>query len=257
MISVKSADYSVSIITLKQPSSPISGLYALQHRGQESSGIVSSDEKTLHAEIGMGLVADVFNERRLAKLPGHMAIGHNRYSTTGSSLLRNAQPMVISYAGGSLAIAHNGNLVNATEIRRDLEQQGAIFRSTTDTEVIVHLIARSAETKLADQVMDALRKVQGAYSLLLMTEKEMIGVRDSFGFRPLAIGRLANETFILSSETCALDLIEAEYVRDVEPGEMVVIRDDGVEFFRPLSTNTPRLLHFRVYLLRSTGQHHL
>jgi amidophosphoribosyltransferase len=209
------------------------GLYALQHRGQESSGIVSSDGNTLHAEIGMGLVADVFNERRLAKLPGHMAIGHNRYSTTGSSLLRNAQPMVIGYAGGSLAIAHNGNLVNAMEIRRDLEQQGAIFRSTTDTEVIVHLIARSAETKLADQVVDALRKVQGAYSLLLMTEKEMIGVRDSFGFRPLVVGRLADETFILSSETCALDLIEAEYVRDVEPGEMVVIRDDGVEFFRP------------------------
>ena len=209
------------------------GLYALQHRGQESSGIVSSDGNTLHAEIGMGLVADVFNERRLAKLPGHMAIGHNRYSTTGSSLLRNAQPMVISYAGGSLAIAHNGNLVNALEIRRDLEQQGAIFRSTTDTEVIVHLIARSAETKLADQVVDALLKVQGAYSLLLMTEKELIGVRDSFGFRPLVVGRLADETYILSSETCALDLIEAEYVRDVEPGEMVVIRDDGIEFFRP------------------------
>jgi amidophosphoribosyltransferase len=209
------------------------GLYALQHRGQESSGIVSSDGNTLHAEIGMGLVADVFNERRLAKLPGCMAIGHNRYSTTGSSLLRNAQPMVIGYAGGSLAIAHNGNLVNALEIRRELEQQGAIFRSTTDTEVIVHLIARSSETRLADQVVDALRKVQGAYSLLVMTEKEMIGVRDPFGFRPLVLGRLADETFILSSETCALDLIEAEYVRDVEPGEMVVIREDGVEFFRP------------------------
>jgi amidophosphoribosyltransferase len=209
------------------------GLYALQHRGQESSGIVSSDGETLHAEIGMGLVADVFNERRLAKLPGHMAIGHNRYSTTGSSLLRNAQPMVIGYAGGSLAIAHNGNLVNAVEIRRALQQQGAIFRSTTDTEVIVHLIARSTETKLADQVVDALRKVQGAYSLLLMTEKEMIGVRDSFGFRPLVVGRLADQTYILSSETCALDLIEAEYVRDVEPGEMVAIRDNGIEFFRP------------------------
>jgi amidophosphoribosyltransferase len=209
------------------------GLYALQHRGQESSGIVSSDGTTLHAEIGMGLVADVFNERRLAKLPGHMAIGHNRYSTTGSSLLRNAQPMVISYAGGSLAIAHNGNLVNATEIRRELEQRGAIFRSTTDTEVVVHLMARSAETALADQVVDALRQVRGAYSLLLMTEREMIGVRDSFGFRPLALGRLGNEAYVLASETCALDLIEAEYVRDVEPGEMVVIRQDGVECFHP------------------------
>src|SRR5918992_2765917 len=209
------------------------GLYALQHRGQESSGIVSSDGHTLHAEIGMGLVADVFNERRLEKLPGSMAMGHNRYSTTGSSLLRNAQPMVIGYAGGSLAIAHNGNIVNAVEIRKELEQQGAIFRSTTDTEVILHLIARSAETRLAEQVVDALREVRGAYSLLLMTEKEMIGVRDSFGFRPLVLGRLEDETYILSSETCALDLIEAEYVRDIEPGEMVVIRDDGVEFFRP------------------------
>jgi amidophosphoribosyltransferase len=141
--------------------------------------------------------------------------------------------MVISYAGGSLAVAHNGNLVNAMQIRRDLEQDGAIFRSTTDTEVIVHLIARSTEARLADQVVDALRKVKGAYSLLLMTEKELIGVRDSFGFRPLVLGRIGDETFILSSETCALDLIEAEYVRDIDPGEMVVIREGGVEFFRP------------------------
>jgi len=209
------------------------GLYALQHRGQESSGIVSSDGNTLHAEVGMGLVADVFNERRLARLPGSMAIGHNRYSTTGSSLLRNAQPMVISYASGSLALAHNGNLINAVEIRKELEQQGAIFRSTTDTEVIVHLIARSSETCLADQVVDALRKVRGAYSLLLMTETEMIGVRDSFGFRPLVLGRLEEQAYTLASETCALDLIGAEYIRDIAPGEMVVIRESGVEFFRP------------------------
>src|ERR671925_104908 len=209
------------------------GLYALQHRGQESSGIVSSDGKTLHAEVGMGLVADVFNERRLSRLPGAMAIGHNRYSTTGSSLLRNAQPLVISYAGGSLALAHNGNLVNAGEIRNALEQQGAIFRSTTDTEVIVHLIARSSETSLADRVVDALHRVRGAYSLLLMTETEMIGVRDSFGFRPLVLGRLGEETYILASETCALDLIDAEYVREIAPGEMVVIREGGIEFFHP------------------------
>jgi amidophosphoribosyltransferase len=209
------------------------GLYALQHRGQESSGIVSSDGKTLHAEVGMGLVADVFNERRLSRLPGAMAIGHNRYSTSGSSLLRNAQPLIISYAGGSLALAHNGNLVNAGEIRKELEQQGAIFRSTTDTEVIVHLIARSPESSLADRVVDALHRVRGAYSLLLMTETELIGVRDSFGFRPLVLGRLGEETYILASETCALDLIGAEYVREIAPGEMVVIRDGGVEFFRP------------------------
>jgi amidophosphoribosyltransferase len=209
------------------------GLYALQHRGQESSGIVSSDGKTLYAEVGMGLVADVFNERRLSRLPGAMAIGHNRYSTTGSSLLRNAQPLIISYAGGSLALAHNGNLVNAGEIRKELEQQGAIFRSTTDTEVIVHLIARSPESSLADRVVDALHRVRGAYSLLLMTETELIGVRDSFGFRPLVLGRLGEETYILASETCALDLIGAEYVREIAPGEMVVMRDGGVEFFRP------------------------
>jgi len=209
------------------------GLYALQHRGQESAGIVSSDGQVLHAEVGMGLVADVFNERRLARLPGSMAIGHNRYSTTGSSLLRNAQPIVISYAGGALALAHNGNLVNAAEIRKELEQQGAIFRSTTDTEVIVHLIARSMESRFADQVVDALRHVRGAYSLLLMTEQEMIGVRDPFGFRPLVLGQLDGSTYILASETCALDLIGAEYVRDVVPGEMVVIHDDDVEFFHP------------------------
>lgn len=209
------------------------GLYALQHRGQESSGIVSSDGHTLYVEVGMGLVADVFNERRLARLPGTMAIGHNRYSTTGSSLLRNAQPIVISYAGGSLALAHNGNLVNAVEIRQELEQQGAIFRSTTDTEVLVHLIARSSESRLADQVVDALHRVRGAYSLLLMTEKEMIGVRDPFGFRPLVLGQLDMATFVLASETCALDLIGAEYVREVAPGEMVVIDEQGVKFFHP------------------------
>ena len=209
------------------------GLYALQHRGQESSGIVSSDGTTLHAEVGMGLVADVFNERRLARLPGTMAIGHNRYSTTGSSLLRNAQPLVISYAGGSLALAHNGNLVNAGEIRKELERQGAIFRSTTDTEVIVHLIARSSEASLADRVVDALHRVRGAYSLLLMTETEMIGVRDSFGFRPLVLGLLEEQTYILASESCALDLIGAEYIREIAPGEMVVMREGEVEFFRP------------------------
>jgi amidophosphoribosyltransferase len=209
------------------------GLYALQHRGQESSGIVSSDGDTLHAEVGMGLVADVFSERRLARLPGTMAIGHNRYSTTGSSLLRNAQPIVIDYAGGSLALAHNGNLVNAMEIRQALEQQGAIFRSTTDSEVILHLMARSSETHFAEQVVDALLKVRGAYSLLLMTEKEMIGVRDSYGFRPLVLGRLEEQAYILASETCALDLIGAEYIRDIAPGEMVVLREGGVEFFQP------------------------
>jgi amidophosphoribosyltransferase len=227
------------------------GLYALQHRGQESSGIVSSDGVTLHAEVGMGLVADVFSERRLARLPGTMAIGHNRYSTAGSSLLRNAQPMVISYAGGSLALAHNGNLVNADEIRKELEQEGAIFRSSTDTEVIVHLIARSSKTRLADQVVDALHRVRGAYSLLLMTEKEMIGVRDSFGFRPLVLGRLHDETYILSSETCALDLIEAEYVREIAPGEMVVIRDGQVEFFQPFPPTRQAMCIFEyIYFAR-------
>ncbi|RMF86027.1 MAG: amidophosphoribosyltransferase [Nitrospinota bacterium] len=212
------------------------GLYALQHRGQESTGIVSSTGDGLHLEVGMGLVADVFTEERLKRLPGHLAIGHNRYSTSGSSLLKNAQPFVVDYAEGSLALAHNGNLVNAVEIRRALERQGSIFRSTTDSEVIVHLIARSQAPTLTGRVIEALSQVKGAYSLLLMSRDQLIGVRDPHGFRPLVLGQ-HNGALILASETCALDLIGATYLRDVAPGEMVVLDRNGIESLFPFASS--------------------
>ena len=212
------------------------GLYSLQHRGQESAGIVSSDGDRLYSEISMGLVADIFNEERLKRLPGSIAIGHNRYSTTGSSLLKNAQPFLMEYLRGSIALAHNGNLLNALKIRDELENQGSIFRSTMDSEVIVHLIAMmSREKRLVDRITEALRRVKGAYSLLVMSEKELIAVRDPHGFRPLCLG-LLGDSYVFSSETCALDLIEAKYIRDVEPGEIVVVNEKGIESFKPFPT---------------------
>lgn len=208
------------------------GLYALQHRGQESSGIVSSDGESLHSEIAMGLVADVFSQERLGKLRGSIAIGHNRYSTTGSSLLKNAQPFVIDYAGGSLALAHNGNLVNAMALRGELEATGSIFRSTMDSEVIVHLVAHAQKPNLEDRVVDALEQVRGAYSLLIMTRRHFIAVRDPNGFRPLILGRLGG-AYVFASETCALDLIGADFVREVEPGEMISMGPEGFKSYRP------------------------
>jgi len=208
------------------------GLYSLQHRGQESAGIVSSDGEKLYSEISMGLVADIFNEERLKRLPGSIAIGHNRYSTTGSSLLKNAQPFLMEYLRGSIALAHNGNLLNALKIRDELENQGSIFRSAMDSEVIVHLIAMSREKKLVDRITEALRNIKGAYSLLVMSEKELIAVRDPHGFRPLCLG-LLGDSYVFSSETCALDLIEAKYIRDVEPGEIVVVNEKGLKSFKP------------------------
>ena len=208
------------------------GLHALQHRGQESAGIVSSDGKYLHSEIHMGLVADIFSQDRLDKLSGYIAIGHNRYSTTGASLLKNAQPILVDYSRGSLALAHNGNLVNAAYIRSELEAYGSIFRSTMDTEVIVHLIAQSKEDKLLDRVIDAVSRIKGAYSLIIMTENELVGVRDPNGFRPLSLGRL-KDSYVLASETCAFDLIEAKYERDIEPGEIVVIDSKGIQSYKP------------------------
>src|SRR3989337_2784763 len=182
------------------------GLHALQHRGQESAGIVSSDGKLLHSEIDMGLVADIFSQDRLDKLSGYIAIGHNRYSTTGASLLKNAQPILVDYSRGSLALAHNGNLVNAAYIRSELEAYGSIFRSTMDTEVIVHLIAQSKEDKLLDRVIDAVSRIKGAYSLIIMTENELVAVRDPNGFRPLSLGKL-KDSYVLASETCAFEFI--------------------------------------------------
>jgi len=208
------------------------GLYALQHRGQESAGIAATDGHAFHVERAMGWVADVFHRERLRRLPGTRAIGHVRYSTAGSSSLRNAQPISANTAHGPVAIGHNGNLVNAEALRRELEQDGAVFQSSSDTEVILHLLARAPGGTILDQLARALTRVRGAYTLLLLTGESLIGVRDPSGFRPLTLGQLG-EAWILASETCALDLLEAQAVRDVEPGEMVVVNRDGVSSLRP------------------------
>ena len=211
------------------------GLYALQHRGQEGAGICSSDGRRLFLEKSRGLIADVFNEKRLRRLPGHMSIGHNRYSTAGSSVLRNVQPIVANFALGTLAIAHNGNLVNALEVRAALEDEGAIFQSSSDSEVIVHLIAHSKGDDFYERVLHALKQISGAFSLLILREKELIAVRDPYGVRPLSLG-LKDGAYIVASETCALDLIGAMYVRDIEPGEVLIIGEDGIRSMRLLNS---------------------
>jgi amidophosphoribosyltransferase len=204
------------------------GMHALQHRGQESAGLVAVADGKLRRHVAMGVVSESYNREALARLPGASAIGHIRYSTAGTSELRNAQPFVFEYAGGSVAIAHNGNLVNADELRAELEAQGSIFQTSSDTEVIVHLMAKAREPDVVGKLMAALRRVRGAHSLVLLTHDEkMIGVRDPTGFRPLVIGRL-KDAFVLSSETCAFDLIEAEFIREVEPGEIVVVGKSGM-----------------------------
>ncbi len=204
------------------------GLYALQHRGQESAGIVSSDENCIFEHKGMGLVPDVFNEKNLNTLKGNMALGHVRYSTTGSSLLVNAQPFRIQYAGKSLSIAHNGNLVNAHRIRSDLEKRGSIFQTTMDSEVVLHLTARNLELGLELAMLNTMAQVKGAYSLVIMTNDTLIATRDPNGFRPLCLGKL-DFGYVVASETCALDLVEAEYIRDVEPGEILIIDKNGLK----------------------------
>jgi amidophosphoribosyltransferase len=213
------------------------GLYALQHRGQESSGIVSSDGRGLISHRQMGLVADVFKEDVIKRLVGSNAIGHNRYSTTGQSHLKNAQPFVVEYSQGPIAISHNGNLVNGALLRDELERAGSIFQSTSDTEVIIHLIATSREPTLMGRIVEALSRARGAYSLLFLTLDRMIAARDPYGFRPLVLGRFKdakdNSGFVVASETCALDLIEADYIREVEPGEIVVFGPDGMESLKP------------------------
>ncbi len=212
------------------------GLYALQHRGQESAGIVSAREEGSNFRIrrGMGLVGQVFSEQDLKDLTGTRAIGHVRYSTTGSSTIKNAQPITVETRRGQIAIAHNGNLVNAGRLRAELEADGSIFQTTTDSEIILHLISRPNPAIGGGALAQALSRVHGAYSLVLMGEKEVIGARDPFGFRPLVIGKL-DDAIIFSSETCALDLIGAEFVRDVEPGEVVVADEDGLRSFKPHS----------------------
>ena len=213
------------------------GLYALQHRGQESCGIVSSDGKGLISHRQMGLVADAFKEDVIKRLEGSSAIGHNRYSTQGQSHLKNAQPFVVEYSQGPIAIAHNGNLVNGTLLRDELEQAGSIFQSTSDTEVVIHLIATSKESSLMGRVVEALSRVRGAYSLLFLTLDRMIAARDPFGFRPMVLGKFpegkSGGAYVIASETCALDLIEADYIREVEPGEIITFGPDGMESLKP------------------------
>ncbi len=215
------------------------GLYALQHRGQESCGIVASDGNRLRSHKGMGLVADVFrNDSIFEQLPGSNAIGHVRYSTAGGNDIKNCQPIMVDYARGSIAVAHNGNLVNAQEVRNDLEHQGSIFSTIADTEVIIHLLARAQCDLLSDRVAEALRIVKGAYSLVFLTETRMVAVRDPNGFRPLVLGKL-DGAYIVASETCALDLIEAEFIREVDPGEMILIDKHGLKSFFPFGKANP------------------
>src|SRR5688572_13791782 len=207
------------------------GLYALQHRGQESAGIVAADGHRMRVSRAMGQVADAFDEQTLENLPGHLAIGHTRYSTAGESKIENAQPFLIDCAHGQIAVAHNGNLVNAGELRDQLVHAGSIFQTSSDTEVMLHLYARSKAPSVEEALVESVSQLSGAFSLALLTKNRLIAARDPHGFRPLAIGRLG-EAWIVCSETCALDLIGASYVRDVEPGELVIISDGGLRSVR-------------------------
>ena len=211
------------------------GLYALQHRGQESAGIVSSNGNKLFAERGMGQVNEVFSEQVLAKLPGELAIGHVRYSTAGKVSINEAQPFSVKCSLGQVAVCHNGNLPDASEARAQLEAEGAIFSSTSDTEVVLHRIARSKSGRIVEAIIEALHLDEGAFSMLFATPSQLIAVRDARGFRPLCMGRLNGAT-VFASETCAFDLIGAEYVRDVEPGEIVLVDEHGIQSFKPFTT---------------------
>ncbi len=226
------------------------GLYALQHRGQEGAGIVVSNKGQLNAHRGVGLVSDVFPRYKLNRLRGDIAIGHVRYSTFGSSELKNVQPLPVDYARGSMALGHNGNIVNADFLRAELEAQGAIFQSTTDSEVIIQLIARSRETKYVDTVIDALRKVVGAYTIVTTNGDCVVAARDPLGFRPLWLGRV-KDAYVLASETCALDIIDADWVREIAPGEVLCITRDGVETCKPFEKVVPKQCAFEyVYVAR-------
>jgi amidophosphoribosyltransferase len=215
------------------------GLYALQHRGQESAGIVSSDGKQFRVHKGMGVVSQIFNGDVLHNLVGTMAVGHTRYSTTGSSHIRNAQPLTVDCARGQIAIAHNGNLTNAAPLREELENRGAIFQTTVDSEVILHLMAQPSLNGHGNNLLESIRRIEGAFSLVILTENELIGVRDPHGFRPLCLGQVG-DGWVLSSETCALDLIHAKFIRDIAPGEIVIINQDGVKSIQAFPDQTRR-----------------
>lgn len=227
------------------------GLYALQHRGQEACGIVSSDGMTLHTHKAMGLVADVFGDQNIfSRLPGQAAIGHVRYSTAGSSVIKNTQPIMVEYSRGAIAVAHNGNIVNAQLIRSELEAYGSIFQTSMDTEIIVHLLATARDDSLVARITSALERIEGAYCLLFLTETRMIAARDPYGFRPLCLGKLGG-SYVIASESCALDLIEAEFIREIEPGELVVIDKNGITSCQPWKKEKPQPCIFEfVYFAR-------
>ncbi|MEJ2093116.1 MAG: amidophosphoribosyltransferase [Syntrophobacterales bacterium] len=226
------------------------GLYALQHRGQESCGIVTGDGCRMRAHRGLGLVSEVFEQDMLERLPGHMAIGHVRYSTTGSTLLINAQPFVVQHAGQMIAIGHNGTLTNARQIRKKLEDSGSIFQSTMDTEIIVHLMARHKKNGLVEALAAALAEVEGSYSLVLATADKVFAARDPRGFRPLCLGALDN-AWVVASETCAFDLVQADYFREVEPGEIVVMDRHGLHSYKPFPPQPPKYCVFEfIYFAR-------
>ena len=227
------------------------GLHALQHRGQEAAGIVAYDGEHFHMHRAKGEVGDTLNAPEvIARLPGQLAIGHVRYSTTGDSIMRNVQPLFADFAFGGLAVAQNGNLTNARALRAEMVEEGRLFQSTTDTEVIIHLIAKSRSDTLVGRVKDAIARLEGAYSLVLITRKKVIGVRDRLGVRPLVLGRL-DDSFVLASETCALDIIGAEFLRDIEPGEMVVLDDSGIDSHRPFTRGPSRFCIFEyIYFAR-------
>ncbi|HEY7749029.1 MAG TPA: amidophosphoribosyltransferase [Aestuariivirgaceae bacterium] len=227
------------------------GLHALQHRGQEAAGIVTYDGQRFHAERGLGLVSDHFsNEETIGRLKGRSAMGHVRYSTTGETILRNVQPLFAELATGGLAVGHNGNLTNGLTLRHELISEGAICQSTSDTEVILHLVARSPKQRIIERFIDALRSLEGAYSLVALTNKKLIGARDPLGIRPLVLGQF-NGSYVLASETCALDIIGARFIREIENGEVVVISDTGLESLRPFPKLSPRPCIFEyVYFSR-------
>jgi amidophosphoribosyltransferase len=232
------------------------GLHALQHRGQEATGIVSYDGARFHSHKGMGLVGDTFGDAKvIASLPGVNAVGHNRYATTGDTVLRNVQPLYADFEFGGFAVAHNGNLTNAHVLKRALVRRGCLFQSTTDSEVFVHLIAISLYSTVVDRLIDALKQVVGAYSLVALSNEALLGVRDPLGVRPLILGRIKSADgaggWVLASETCALDIMGAEFIRDVEPGEIVVINDQGVRSIRPFSKQRERFCVFEyIYFAR-------
>ena len=237
-----------------RPRTPRSACTPSSTGGQQSSGIVSCDGEQFYSLRGPGQVSETFgNEEAIERLQGTIAIGHNRYSTTGLPVARNIQPLFADFAFGGVAVAHNGNLTNALSIRRKMAGEGALFQSTTDTEVIIHLIARSRKQKLVDRIVEALGKVEGAYSLVAMSRSKLFGVRDPHGVRPLVLGQLG-AAWILASETCALDIIGADYVRDVEPGEMVGGRCGPGRVAFPLRPDPAPALHFRAHLFRAARQ---